>query len=298
MELTVQFQCANGGAPNTCGYQNVQNAFRLDQLFLSYDACPRVVEYGINSAASFLRLHEDVPRAVPVSAPSLQGATLYGRCSVQPSTGATFETVTLSSMRVMQQANGGGDPIDLGNQLNAPFMVMLSALTSNSPTSPQWDFDLVMEPSFFLATNTYYLEATLDLTFANTGPLTRTLRLPLIAPSAAGKQSTTLRSALSNVNVVQLVAISDREPTTNAEQQGIFSNNFSLRLAEKAAETTTAAGSSGDNTAMIAGIAGGVAGLVVVAAFIVVAVVLKRRKQNAAAMDSPLAVGATSDLDL
>ena len=109
-----------------------------------------------------------------------------------------------------------------------------------------------------------------------------------------------LRSGLSNVNVVQLVAISDRAPTTNAEQQGIFSNNFSLRSAEKTAETTSAAGSSGSggNTAMIAGIAGGVAGLVVVAALIAVAVVLKRRKQKtAAAMDSPLAVGAMSDLD-
>ena len=49
---------------------------------------------------------------------------------------------------------------------------------------------------------------------------------------------------------------------------------------------------------MVAGIAGGVPGLVVVAAFIIVAVVLKRRKRNAAAMDSPLAVGAMSDLDL
>ena len=178
-------------------------------------------------------------------------------------------------------------------------MVMLSALTSNSPSSPQWDFDLIMEPTFFLITETYYLEATLELTFANTGPLTRTLRMPLIAPSA-NKKKLSLRSALSNVNAVQLVAISDRDETTNAEQQGIFSNNFSLRAIEKEAETTMApeSGSDNSNTAMVAGIAGGVAGLVVVAAFIVVAVVLKRRKRNAAAMDSPLAVGAMSDLDL
>ena len=179
-------------------------------------------------------------------------------------------------------------------------MVMLSALTSNSPSSPQWDFDLIMEPTFFLITETYYLEATLELTFANTGPLTRTLRMPLIAPSANGNKKLSLRSALSNVNAVQLVAISDRDETTNAEQQGIFSNNFSLRAIEKEAETSMApeSGSDNSNTAMVAGIAGGVAGLVVVAAFIVVAVVLKRRKRNAAAMDSPLAVGAMSDLDL
>ena len=86
-------------------------------------------------------------------------------------------------------------------------------------------------------------------------------------------------SALSNVNVVQLVAISDGDETTNAEQLGIFSNNFSLRAIGKEAETTMAPESGSiSNTAMVAGIAGGVAGLVVVAAFTVVAVVLKRRK--------------------
>ena len=86
MELTVAFQCANGGKPSTCGYQAVQSAFRLDNLSLTYDACPRVVEYGINSAALFLRLHKDAPRAVAVSTPAVQGAMLFGRCSVLPST--------------------------------------------------------------------------------------------------------------------------------------------------------------------------------------------------------------------
>ena len=40
------------------------------------------VEYGINSAASFLRFHEDALRAVAVSARAVQGSTLFGRCSV------------------------------------------------------------------------------------------------------------------------------------------------------------------------------------------------------------------------
>ena len=177
-------------------------------------------------------------------------------------------------------------------------MVMLSALTSNSPSSPQWDFDLIMEPTFFLITGTYYLEATLELTFANTGPLTRTLRMPLIASSTNNKKLL-LRSALSIVNAVQLVAISDCDETTNAEQQGIFINSFSLRAIEKEAETSIAPESGSDtNTAMVAGIAGGVAGLVVAASFYDVAVMLKHRKRNAAAMESPLAVGAMSDLDL
>ena len=103
MELTVSFQCANDGEPSTRGYQAVQSAFRLGKLFLTYDACPRVVEYGINSAALFLRFLEDAPRAVP--APAVQRVTLFGRCSVLPSTGATFDSVTMSSLRVMQQVN-------------------------------------------------------------------------------------------------------------------------------------------------------------------------------------------------
>ena len=115
----------------------------------------------------------------------------------------------------------GEVPIELGNQLNAEFMVMLSAVTSNSPLSSQWDFEGIMEPTFFLITETYYLEATLELTFANTGPLTKTLRMPLIAPSANNKKLS-LRSAPRNVNAVQLVAIFDRDEMTNAEDQGII----------------------------------------------------------------------------
>ena len=39
----------------------IASAFRLDKLFLMYNACLQVAEYGINSAAFFLRLHEDAP---------------------------------------------------------------------------------------------------------------------------------------------------------------------------------------------------------------------------------------------
>jgi hypothetical protein len=116
---------------------------------------------------------------------------------VLPSTGATLDSVTMSLLRVMQQVNGG-QPIDLGNQLNAAFMVMLSALTSSSPSSPQWDFDLIMEPTFFLITETYYLEATLELTFANTGPLTRTVVLKRRKRNAAAMDSPLAVGALSD----------------------------------------------------------------------------------------------------
>merc|ERR1712093_555499 len=206
---------------------------------------------GINAAASFLRLHEDAPRATPIAAPATQGETLYGRCSVEPSAGATFEAVTLSALRVFQQSAGG--PIDLGNQLSAPFMTLLSSATSTSASNPQWDFDVLMEPTFFSVTESYFLEATLELTFANTGPLTRKLVLPLASRA-------------------ELVAITGRAPDARVEEQGVQSNKFAVRAAAatSGAEAAAAGGGSGEaasnggggsssNTAMIAGIAGGVA---------------------------------------
>merc|ERR1711991_892139 len=272
--------------------------FRLYNLILTYDACPRVVQYGLDSAVSFLRLHEDVPRAVPVSVPAQQGSTLYGRCSVEPSAGATFQSVTLSALNVIQQSAGG--PIDLGDKLGESYLLMLSALSQNSPTNPVWDFNLDMDPSVFLLANTYYLEATLDLTFANTGPLTRKLRMPLLARASGAK----LRSTLSNPHAVALVALSERADNDSETQEGIFSNTLEMRAAAAgaaAADGDSSSAESGSNTAMIAGIAGGVAGLVVVSAFIVAAVVFKKRRDSRerSASDAPLrSVGVSNDLDL
>ena len=288
MVLTAQFVCSDGSAPESCGFQSgQQSSFRLDRLFLTYDACPRVVEYGINAAASFLRLHEDAPRATPIAAPATQGETLYGRCSVEPSAGATFEAVTLSALRVFQQSAGG--PIDLGNQLSAPFMTLLSSATSTSASNPQWDFDVLMEPTFFSVTESYFLEATLELTFANTGPLTRKLVLPL----ARRANQSSLRSALSDASRTELVAITGRAPDARVEEQGVQSNKFAVRAAAatSGAEAAAAGGGSGEaasnggggsssNTAMIAGIAGGVAGVVVVAACVIIAVVIKKRRRR------------------
>jgi len=296
--LTAEFKCADGSDPSTCGYSSFQNSYTMDQLFLTYDACPRVVEYGVNDAASFLRLHDDVPRAVPVSAPALQSSTIYGRCSIEPSAGGSFQSVTLSALNVLQQDAAG--PIDLGDQLSSAYVTLLSPVTSNSPTNPIWDFDLFMEPTVFALANTYYLEATLDLTFSNTGPLTRKLRMPL-PRKMAGKS---LRSTLSNMNAVELVAMTVRDGE-DRQQQGVFSNVFALRTESKAEEGAGGQEempASGDsNTAMIAGIAG-IAGLVVVAAFIVVVVVIKKRRRNnrdRAASDAPLtaALPSTNDLD-
>merc|ERR1711991_933766 len=298
--LTI-LACADGSDPSTCGYAVFQNSYTMNQLIMTYDACPRVVQYGVDSAASFLRLHDDVPRAVPVSAPALQSSTLHGRCSVEPLAGPTFQSVTLTAMKVFQQDAAG--PIDLGNQLNAAFMIMLSPLTSNNPTNPIWDFDLFMEPTVFLLANTYYLEATLDLTFENTGTLTRKLQIPLTRKMLARRGNAVLRRALSKSGGARdLVAVSGRaEDNSNSNQQeeGVFSNIFALRASEEE-EVAEQPEQNGSNTAMIAGIAGGIAGLVVVAAFIVVVVVLKKRRRtrDRSASDAPLTAPNTELSDI
>ena len=51
--------------------------------------------------------------------------------------------------------------------------------------------------------------------------------MPLIAPSA-NKKKLSLRSALSIVNAVQWVAISEGDEMTDECQEGIFSNTFLL----------------------------------------------------------------------
>ena len=153
--LSVAFECSTGAAAASCGYVSAASSYRLDKLFLTYDACPRVVQYGVDAQQSFLRLHEDVARATPLAAPALLGSTLYGRCSVRPTQGATFQSVTLSSMAVMRQSAGG--PINMGNQLGATFLTLLSGATQTSPTNPTWDFDLLMAEAFFIPSETYYL---------------------------------------------------------------------------------------------------------------------------------------------
>merc|ERR1739848_747590 len=130
-----------------------------------------------------------------------------------------------SALRVFQQSAGG--PIDLGNQLSAPFMTLLSSATSTSASNPQWDFDVLMEPTFFSVTESYFLEATLELTFANTGPLTRKLVLPL----ARRANQSSLRSALSDASRTELVAITGRAPDARVEEQGVRSNKFAVRAA-------------------------------------------------------------------
>merc|ERR1711991_688755 len=233
-------------------------------------------------ASSFLRLHDDVPRAVPISAPAAQESTVYGRCSIAPSAGAAFQSVTLSGLKVFQQ-NGN---IDLGDQLGASFLTMTSPLTSTSASNAVFDFDLTMDASFFLLANTYYLEASLDLTFANTGPLTKKLVIPLVIPGSKKM----LRSSLANPNAVQLVALSARADDDGAgNQDGVFSEVFGVSAAPRAAAAQPSDSSSNDS-AIIAAAVGITVGVI---ALIVVVVIVRKRKSESrerAGSDTPLPV--------
>merc|ERR1711916_290928 len=107
-----------------------------------------------------------------------------------------------------------------------------------------------MEPTVFLLANTYYLEATLDLTFENTGTLTRKLQIPLTRKMLARRGNAVLRRALSNPGAMDLVAVSGRaEESNNKQQEGVFSNIFALRASEEE-EVSEQPEASGSNTAM------------------------------------------------
>jgi hypothetical protein len=303
--LAVTLQCANGNTnPGLCGFVNYRNTYRLNNIILTYDSCPRIVEFGINSANSFLRLNTDAARAEPVAAPVVQGSTLFGRCSITPSIGAQFQSTTLLSLRLMQKATSGDD-LDLNNTLGLPYMTMLSPLTSNSPSNPIWDFDMVLDPAVFLITETYYLSASIQLTFANTGVVARRR---VIIPLEPGKP--------------QLRAAFERQNTNGASTQtGVLSNQFNMFAATvqgnnngaagsstssgtsaaggatSAAGSTTSAGGS-SNIGMIAGIAAGVA-VAVIAGIVIVALLVRRRKNREhTSFDAPIKSTALVESDL
>jgi hypothetical protein len=258
----------------------------MPNLLISYDSCPRIVAYGVDTTTSSLKLNSDVQRLTPLAAPALQGATLYGRCSIFPTAGAVFQSVTLSALNIVQLSSPAN--IDLGNQLGATFLTLISPATSADPSNPQWDFDLVIDAGFFALTQQYYLEATLDLTFANTGALTKRLLIPLSAFAAAARGEASLRQSLRQQQqlgagqALELVEVGGGRQLArdaNAGQQSVQSPLFS---ATRDAATMDSSSSSSSSTAVVVGIAAGVAGLLVVAALLVVVVVMRRRRRQAA----------------
>jgi hypothetical protein len=298
--LSADFQCASGGAPASCGYINAKSTYRLGNLAIAYDACPRIVQYGINTAASFLHLNTDEARTTVVADPQQQGSVLYGRCSIQPSTGASFQSVTLVTLNAFQQTAGGA--LNLGDQKGlTQRLLMRSPLTQTSAASGVWDFDLTLDPAFFNITEVYYLEATIDLTFANTGALSKRLTLPvMISKKAEGKGS--LRSQLrSGGEQVELVVVSRAGSAAAApsSQTGVLSEKFQMLPAPRVAAAATTQAVAGSSTGMIAGIAAGVAVAALAAAGIIVAVIVsRRRKRNGETADTPMMVVASSSNDL
>lgn len=295
--LSAAFVCADGRDPSLCGFVNLptDNTYRLNNIILTYDACARVVQYGVDSSKSYLRLHTDVARTTALSAPATQGTVVYGQCNIQPTSGALFQSVTLSSLAVVQQTSNG--PQNLGNQLAATFLTLLSPAQQTSPSNPVWNFDLLIDPAFFGLTNVYYLEATLDLVFTNTGPLTKRLRIPLTSLSMLRQQAN-----------VELVALNSRATPTALSQGGIFSQTFRLTASSSssASVSTSSSGtvsavqssnsSSSSTVAIAVGVAVGAAVLCAVGIVIAV-VIVRRRKQEQrgrASSDAPLTAVVSS----
>ena len=261
LALDVEFQCADGVTnPADCGFPGVApgQTFLLSNMPVTYDSCARVVQYGIDAAASFLRLHDDVARTSPLSAPVTQDSVYYGRASILPSGDSVFQSVTLSSLKVWQVSSPAN--IDLGNQLPAAFMTLLSPAVNVNPSNPIWDFELLIEPSFFSLLEVYYLEAELQLTFANTGPLTRRIRMP-IKPN-------------------ELISHGRRQQG-EAQQDGVASPTFRLAASAVAEEEQ----SNGLPVGIIAGAAAG--GCALIAVVIVLAVVARKRRKEQDEQRSP-----------
>ena len=158
-----------------------------------------------------------------------------------------------------------------------------------------WDFDLLLDAAFFSVTETYFLEATLDVTFANTGPLTK--RLVLALPARTLRRAAAPSAASSWVHVV------GRATQPERSVEGIASQTFRMTAPSKAEDPAAVQGqeepsSSSSSTAVIAGAVAGVAVAGIAAAVVVALVLVRRRRERRerANSDSPLvAVDVSSE---
>jgi hypothetical protein len=291
MVMAASFRCINGAPAAACGYVNYKDTYRMDGMGISYDACARVTTFGVDTSASFLRLNSDVDRQTPVTSNVQASSTVYGRLSVQPTAGAVFRAVTLTSLDAWQQSAGAA-ATDLGNVLTQNFLALLSTPTNTNPQNPVWDFDLYVDPLFFQAGNVYYLAATVSLTFANTGPLSKRLVMQINLPN----QTHSLRAQLADQSMGQIA------PRAGQNSQPIYSNTMRMQtLATQgtvavatsaptsatgtgtgtSATTTSAVSSSGglSDSASIA-IGAALCALGIAVLLIVVVLVLRRKRQQ------------------
>lgn len=299
--LSARFVCANGSDASTCGFFNlpVNDTYTLGNMFLTYDSCPRVVVFGVDSANSYLRLHTDVARRVPLTQQTTLGTVLFGRASVVPSAGASFQSISLTSLNVVSVDVVAGNT-DLGNQLSSTFMTLLSTATQTTPNGGIWDFDLFLDANFFSPVKVYYLIGTFAMTFANTGTLVRREILPIIGgdliasmqhvrraeflPSRAG--ATVNQGVFSQTFRMGVVSTTQSTGTT----KGITSSSFTGMA------TTTASSSGGPPIAMVAGIICAVV-LVGAAVVIVLVIIRKKRKQiKGIVADGPIRTEAPSSV--
>ncbi len=281
--LNATFLCNNSRPASQCGYINypTNGVFRLRGLLVDYDACARTVQFGVDTSKSSLRLYSDQLRQSTVIAPVQQLSMLYGRLAVYPSNGATFATVELATLILMQA--GALAPTSLGNMLLNFDLTMFTPLVSVTPNSAIFDFNLFMNPGLFQAASAYFLSATVNLQFGNV-KLKRSLLLPI---TAGGNHSLRAQHAVAGGHSAA------RAPTTT----GISSQTWRLQAASlvggstistsgtktSAGPTTAAPSDSSTSTALpiAIGVAVGVVVLVVlVVVFVLLAVRRRRRRED------------------
>ncbi len=282
--LAATFACDvdGAGALLPCAAAQVPNTLHsVPNIVVSFDACAVATIYGIDASASSLRLYKDAARTTLVSGLVEQDAVMRGRCVLRASAKSQFDAVTLAQLAVVQDTASG--PVNLGNQLAAPFVTLLSNASSSSPFEATWDFDIRVDQAFFAPTGVYYLEATLEMRFANTGALSRRRAVR----ATMGGPSTGLYSQAFRLNL---------SPTPVAAA----ANAGTVQITGSGSNNNTAADGALSPTATLAVIASvaAVAAVAALCAIVAVAIVAVRRRRRAAHAchnsDAPLAINSAS----
>merc|ERR1711991_294277 len=136
----------------------------------TYDSCPVELAFSIDATRSWVRLYEDVPRTVPVQQVD-QDDTVHVRVSLEPSEGATFQSVQLTEMRLFRVDSPAA--VDLGDLLLSSLMQLQNSSSFVNQQQAVFDLDLLVDRQFFELTYSYYMQATLDVVFQETGQLRR-----------------------------------------------------------------------------------------------------------------------------
>jgi len=175
MVMHVQLRCAvTEDDPSTCGFRAstlpAGNVFTLANLMLTYDSCPVELAFTVDATKSWVRLFEDDSRTTPLQQVD-QDDTVRVRVSLEPSEGATFQSVELQEMRLFRVDSPAA--LDLGDLLLSPLMQRVNSSSFVSEQQAVFDLDLLVDRQFFQLTYSYYMQASLDVVFVETGQLRR-----------------------------------------------------------------------------------------------------------------------------